>query len=912
MKTKVSKIKLFLILACTVCMLLSSIMFVNSALSVKTYAEGEQTAEISGIQVRSAGGGSENFVVLLSDIYSEGVGGAITVANYNTRSKITIYTSEEDEIGKPASELLGVWWEYSYWGQKGLFLAYNNPSDYSTYNGTTIYAIKIEAGCELPCGDKTYVTAEDVTYINGDYGKEENKNGAFNWQKYAPETNAAVSALEYHQSEENGKYLLLKSDIYAESVSGTIDAVNYNTASKVKVYLSDEDASGISVIGTEWAYGEGLILKLESQNEHYAVLSGKTIYSVVVEAGCELPCGDKTYTTLSDVMFVNKGFGNDSAINDAVDFEVKKPVFKAEVTGVQVRSGGDPYSFIVLQNPAYEKVAADTTVTNVTEYNTKEKVTVYMSETDTVGKKLTEICGGWWTQNLWASGGLMLAIDDYSVYNGNTIYKITIEEGCHLPCGEKLYATSKTVTYVNDNYGTSADNNSFNWTLQKKRVQSDVEGIQIRGWGEGSDYNFIVLRNSEYETIPGDSTVKDTATYNTKEKVTLYMSAEDKTGVKLTDVCGGWWTQNLWGAGGLMLAINSFANYNGKTIYGIKIEAGCELPLGDDVVLVTTEDILYTNADYGREIAKDYAVNWLDESIELKDFGETEVTTLHNRAYQQDIGIARFLLLFFKQEFEMNRDCAFYMHKLNTLDKIKIYLSEEDTEGVLLSEIYRMSATTQGLGEPKALCINIDPGEAEDSTEENRKYKYDGPHTYCVEIMEGCQFPFMQNGEYGYATTTSSKKFYNKEFGMYGEILGQSDYDGTKRTYEAWSVIWAQKVTVTFNVVGIDDLTFPQIALLGGSEIDLADYKKEGYYLVVTDSNGEESYDIYTLPDNDVTLTLTYTKKDDESENSSGSGKDEQSGSASGCFGTIGSGAGLLALFVLPALGIALKRRKDD
>ena len=103
MKTKVSKIKLFLVLACAVCMLLSSVMFVNSALSVKTYAEGEQTAEISGIQVRSAGGGSENFVVLLSDIYSEGVGGAITVANYNTRSKITIYTSQEDEIGKPAS-----------------------------------------------------------------------------------------------------------------------------------------------------------------------------------------------------------------------------------------------------------------------------------------------------------------------------------------------------------------------------------------------------------------------------------------------------------------------------------------------------------------------------------------------------------------------------------------------------------------------------------------------------------------------------------------------------------------------------------------------------------------------------------------------------------------------------------------
>ena len=903
----------FFALICMICIALSCAFVANQGKRLNAYADGEPTAEISGIQVRSAGG-TENFIVLLSDIYSNGVSGAITAANYNTRSKITIYTSEDDETGKPASELSGVWWEYSYWGQKGLFLAYNNPSDYTIYNGTTIYAIKIEAGCELPCGDKTYVTAEDVTFINGDYGKEANKDGAFNWQKYEPETNAAVSAVEYHNDETNGKYILVKSEIYTEGVTGEIAAENYNTASKIKVYASEDDETGISVIGTEWAYDGGLMLKLDGENENYSSLSGKTIYSIVIEAGCELPCGNKTYTTLKDTMFVNKDFGADSAENNAINFEEKKPVFKTEVTGVQVRSGGGAYNFIVLQNPAYEKIAADTTVANVTEYNTKEKVTVYMSETDTVGKKLTEVCGGWWTQNLWASGGLMLAIDDYSVYNGNTVYKITIEEGCHLPCGEKLYVAKKTVSYVNGDYGKSADNNSFNWKIYKNRVASDVEGVQFRGWGAESDYNFIVLRNSEYESIPGDSTVKNTTDYNTKEKVTLYMSADDTTGVKLADVCGGWWTQNLWGCGGLMLAVNDFGTYNGKTIYGMKIEAGCELPLGEDTILVTTDDVLYTNADYGRENAGSYAVNWLDESLELKNFGETEVTTIHNRAYQQDIGVARFLLLFFKQEFEMNRDCAFYMHKLNMLDKIKVYSSENDTEGTILRDIYSMSVTTQGCGEPKALCINIDPSEAEDSTADNKKYKYDGPHMYCVEIMEGCQFPFMQNGEYGYMTTTSSRKFYNKEYGMYGEILGETDVDGSKRTYEAWSIVWAQKVTVTFNVVGIEGLTFPQLTLLGGSEIDLADYEKEGYRLAVTDSNGDEAFDIYTLPDNDVTLTLTYTKKGGnesvvDSKDSQGT---SQSGSSGGCFGTIGSGAGLLALLVLSVSGIMIKRGKND
>lgn len=908
MNTKRKSLMLtFFALTCMICVALSCVFVTNQSKHLNAYADGELTAEISGIQVRSAGGGSENFIVLMSDIYSNGVSGAITAANYNTRSKITIYTSEDDETGKSGSELLGVWWEYAYWGQKSLFLAYNNSSDYSIYNGTTIYAIKIEAGCELPCGDKTYVTTEDVTFINGDYGKDDNKNGAYNWQKYEPETNAAVSAVEYHNDQTNGKYILIKSDIYTESVSGEIATADYNTASKIKVYTSEDDVTGISVIGTEWVYGDGLILKLDQENEKYATLSGKNIYSIVIEAGCELPCGNKTYTTLKDVMFANKDFGADSAENDAVNFEEKKPIFKAEVTGVQVRSGGGTASFIVLQNPAYEKVAADTTVANVTEYNTKEKVTVYMAADDSTGKKLTEICGGWWTQNMWSSGGLMLAIDDYSVYNGNTIYKITIEEGCHLPCGEKLYATSKTVSYINNNYGKSTDNNSFDWKLLKNRIESDVEGVQFRGWGADSDYNFIVLRNSEYEIIPGDSIVANTGDYNTKEKVTLYMSADDTTGVKLTEVCGGWWTQNLWGSGGLMLAVNNFNTYNGKTIYGIKIEAGCELPLGDDTVLVTTDDVLYTNADYGRDVASGYATNWLDESIELKDFGEAEVTTLHNRAIQQDIGVARWLLLFFKQDFEMNKNCAFYMHKLNMLDKIKVYSSENDTEGTLLRDIYRMSATTQGLGEPKALCIDIDPSEAEDSTDENKKYKYDGPRMYAVEVMEGCQFPFMQNGEFGYATTSTTKKFYNKEYGMTGEILGGTDVDGSKRTYEAWSVVWAQKVTVTFNVVGIDGLTFESITTLGGAEVDLADYEQEGYYLLVTDSDGDEAFDVYTLPDHDVTLTLTYTKKGGQSS----SGNDEVGDSCSSCSGSV-SGMGLLSLLAVFSIAYTIKRKKEN
>ena len=120
-------------------------------------------------------------------------------------------------------------------------------------------------------------------------------------------------------------------------------------------------------------------------------------------------------------------------------------------------------------------------------------------------------------------------------------------------------------------------------------------------------------------------------------------------------------------------------------------------------------------------------------------------------------------------------------------------------------------------------------------------------------------------------------------------------------------MVWAQKVTVTFNVAGSDGLTFESITTLGGSEIDLANYEKEGYYLLVTDSNGEEAFDIYTLPDHDVTLTLTYAHKGGQS-SSDGSDVDDSCG---GCMSSVSGGIGLLSLLALVA-GYAIKRKKEN
>ena len=85
-------------------MLLAALMLIAAGMGLSLQrraaavsAEDAQTAEVTGIQVRSAGAwatnGSENFIVLQSPVYDMGVTGTIEAENYNTLSKIRVYLS---------------------------------------------------------------------------------------------------------------------------------------------------------------------------------------------------------------------------------------------------------------------------------------------------------------------------------------------------------------------------------------------------------------------------------------------------------------------------------------------------------------------------------------------------------------------------------------------------------------------------------------------------------------------------------------------------------------------------------------------------------------------------------------------------------------------------------------------------
>ena len=330
-----------------ICLCMGGLLLGGSAAPV--HADDTLTAEVTGVQVRSAGsdqsGGYDtngyNMIVLQNDMYA-GIVQDTTVSNagtYNTRSKVKIFTSADDSEGIYLTEICGTWWTQNIWSCAGLCLMYNTPADYATYNGATIYKIAIEAGCELPCGDKVYTTSETVTYINQDFGNESAKYMASSWQKEIPVLDGDVSGVQIRSAgawatSGTDNFIILKSPIYDGSLTDAVsDSGSYNTKGKIKVYLSSEDTGSYltEICGGWWPYvywGEyGLFIAVNASS--YGTYNGATIYKIVIEEGCELPCGDVKYVTTEDKTFYNLDYSNENAVNSAVNWKTSSMIGNA-------------------------------------------------------------------------------------------------------------------------------------------------------------------------------------------------------------------------------------------------------------------------------------------------------------------------------------------------------------------------------------------------------------------------------------------------------------------------------------------------------------------------------------------------------------------------------------------------------
>ena len=310
----------------------------------------------------------------------------------------------------------------------------------------------------------------------------------------------------------------------------------------------------------------------------------------------------------------------------------------AEITGVQIKrvtNNGSQFAFIALQSPVFENKTGD--VSNVDNYNFRESVTVYSSPTDTTGVTLLGggLVGGWCAYNYMDWGyGLMMFYNNATSpawwWNGKQIYKMTIAEGCQLPCGDAVYTTSESVTFVNMDWNEDdALENANNW-VKYDANDHEVYDVQVRSLSAGE--NFIVLQSPVYfgEVLSGG--VSDVSAYNTASKVKAYL----KDGTELAGLIGGWWEYSYNGpnkyAIGLWMAYNNqnlYTTYNGQTIYKIVVEAGCQLPCGGNVY-TTTETRTFYNLEYGKESAVSGAQNWQNASfVKNAVSAEEQANTLH-------------------------------------------------------------------------------------------------------------------------------------------------------------------------------------------------------------------------------------------------------------------------------------------
>ena len=274
----------------------------------------------------------------------------------------------------------------------------------------------------------------------------------------------------------------------------------------------------------------------------------------------------------------------------------------------------------------------------------------------------------------------------------------------------------------------------------------------------------------------------------------------------------------------------------------------------------------------------------------LQDFGTCDITNMQNRADLLDeTDGQRWLLLSFDMEFQLSEDAAAWVPKLNMLDSIYIYLSDDlSQEPVSLREMYINHVDLKTFGEAALLGIRV-----------KNQEQYYGSNMYMIEIRPGCQFPYTQNGVPGYVTVENGKSFINNEYGRTGEIFGMYDENGDARLYELWSTSWSSVRKVTFIVEGIEGVAFSPITVAVGDFIDEKDYAVEGYDVQMLDPDGNIAIQGYFVPDHDLILTLRYTAVPQES-------------NLPLILGLCGGGIVLVVAVVIAAILVVRKKRKGD
>lgn len=711
------------------------------------------------------------------------------------------------------------------------------------------------------------------------------------------EIRAEVSSAQY--------YFVLKTNEYGEVPVNTLveNTENYATLlSNVTLYTSETDETGILASSVCKADGwklnlwgsAGIMFPMSA--EDYEMYSGSSVYKVSVAKGTVLPCLDMDLIVIEDITFTNDSYGNEANKYSSF-FWTKLAVFtsmEVAITGVQLRA--DPASdlyYLVLLTNEHAQVSVGLTVSNPDYYaELLSQVMIYMSETDKTGISAADVCEmDGWVLNRWGSGGLMLPMtaENYERYNGTTVYKVSVKAGAILPCGNAELTVIEDVAYTNDGYGEEASKyEAFIWSVYLgdiSTVVAELTGVQLRAAPESGIYYFVIT-SEQYAGVPFGESVPSLPRYNELlSKVRLYTSEEDEVGVLAAEICNSSnWVMNLWDSHGVMfpMTAENYEKYNGTTVYKIVIEGNTVIPCYG-VDLWVDADSVYLNTTYGNEEMKNSGFYWSYIPSKIVNFGECTLTDINNRS--NDLTDTRWLFLFFTETFEARQDVSGWIKQLNTLDYIEFYPTDDLTQPpISLRDVYRGNTIIKQFDQNTAMTFTIED-------------EYSGANMYMLVVKAGCQIPYIKNGEYGYRVVTSGKSFINDKYGETGDIFGLYDEMGMPRTYENWGIWWTAASRVSFQVKGLDNVSYPTLILPAGDVIDLRDYAVEGYKVSLSTAEGDRCIGGYIVPDEGAQLVLTYTVDD---------GKDEKK--ENGCQSAVGMNLMPLSIVVAAVL---LKKKRE-
>ena len=847
----------------------------NKMVSTPVEAVSDVTAVPITVQMRSGGSGFNYLVVLDENIsaYDSPIG-ISNFSNYNAPSYINIYTSKDSEP-IPLSDIIASGeWKINQWQSRGVMFPISDIN-YQTYNGATVYAIEILEGCTYPSTSlQRLVVNKTKVYINQNYGDQSHINEAFDWVEDSDiePDDAQLLGVQVRSGGSDNNFLVLLDETinpYAGSIS--VPGSNYNAPDYVNVYLEpNSDAIKLSTIidtTKNWEVNlwqsAGVMFHISDTN--YETYNGATIYAVEVLEGCTYPNNNlQTLTVTQNKKYVNQNYGDIAHRNESFDWveraDYEPSDERIDLFGAEVRADPasnlyfiDVKSSAYLSNPIIDYPDIDGYI------NAYEKIIVYLSEEDE-GHALGEVTSlRNAIQNKWDSQGFMfyLTAEEYEVYNGTTVYRIVVLQDCELMHGNKICKVTRGIDLMNADYGDeSARNGAFNFMPYVPPVTEpiSVRGAQVRG-DAGSDSYYIDFISDIYYGI-GEVEFLDLSGINAYDNIKVFLSKDDN-GTLLKDVTTlrqGF--QDRWTSSAFMFALTreEFEVYNGTTIYALEINAGTEFYVSGAKALVD-ETYRFINADYGKPSAKYEAFNFRLEAGDLKDFGNVSMMNIHNRM-DKDSGHRWIMFLFEENIYNLNMNVTNWIDQLNFLDNVLIYFAK-DSKPILLREIFNPDdegITLRMFGELNMLGISIL------NTKENDEYLYSGSKMYMIQINEGTQIPTYEDGDTGYRVVNEKTIIRNDEYGMTGEIPNSMDDYGRPRLYEEWNLNWSViHCYVTFKVVGIEGLSYPDMSLTPGERVSLDTFKQDGYDLTVTTTDGEKVYRYIIGSNHNIDFILTYT-----------------------------------------------------